>query len=1706
MTQPVQLEEILSLTSLGINTESISFSTVTMESDKYLCVREVSGGSQKQVAIIDIQDPSNIIRRPITADSVLMNPVTKVMALKAGVQLQLFDIGKKSKVKSYIMEEEVLFWKWLSQKTLGLVTSHSIYHWDCTDATSEPVKMYDRHATLMNAQIINYRADEDEKWLVLIGLQQEGDRVVGRMQLYSVERRVSQAIEGHAAAFCKFQINSKDPGTKLFVFATKTSNASKFHVIEIGQDKKPSDAPRFSKCVTDIYYPPEAAEKDFPVALQVSSTYSFAYLVTRLGYVQIYDLESGRCLYMNRITESTIFLTAVHTNTGGFIGLNRRGQLLGFSVEPNNFVPYILESLGDVQLAIKVASRNKLPGAEDLYERYFDQLFNAGNYKEAAKVAAESPGGILRTPETIAKFKSVPAAQGQPSALLLYFQALLERGALNRFESAELGGQVVQFGRTQLLERWMNEDKITCSEELGDVVRSSDPKLALQIYLKAEAHGKVIEAFLENGAYDKILTYAKRVGLSVEPMELIQTAVNYSPKSALDLAEYFLRQFQEGTGKPLDHSAIAEMFYSRGLIQEGTTYLLDALKDDRPEDGELQTRLLEVNLLSAPPVADAIMAQNIFHHYDRKKIANLCERQGLFQRALENYSDLDDIKRVMANTHALSPEFLIGYFSNLSPEDSLECLKELLRVNPRGNSQLCAQIASNYADQLGPQRVISLFEERGLTEGVFYFLGGIVNYSEDPDVHFKYIETAIKLGQFHEAERVTRESNFYDPEKVKDFLMEVRPKDPRPLINVCDRFGYIPELIRYMVKNNQLKFIQGYVQRVNPAKTPQVIGALLDLDVEEYFIKDLLQSVKNLVPVDELVDEVERRGRLKILLQFLEAKVADGSTESSVHSALAKVYVDCNINPEHFLETNSYYDPLVVGPYCEKRDPYFAYIAYRKGQCDDELLSVTNRNGLFKEQARYVVEREDPDLWARVLSPDNEHRRQLIDQAVNTALPEQKNPERISVAVKAFMTADLPHELIELLEKLVLRGSGSFANNRNLQNLLILTAIKSDTSRVMDYVRKLDNFDGMDIAPVAIDAGLYEEAFEIYCKLKQPEAAVDVLLEHIEDLNRATEFAEKVNSPMVWSKLGIARLEHGDIVGGVDALMRAKDPAPYQKVVEAARATDGDKSAFEAVIKFLNMARTKVKDLVYVDTELVYAFCVCDRLNELEEFIAGANSANLEEVGDRCFDEQRFNAAKILFTKIGNFAKLAPVLVCIGDYAGAVEAAKKADRLKTWKLVCYACLEAEELHHAQVCGLHIIVEPEELDELLQFYQNLGYFEAAIELLEAGVSLERAHTGIFTELGILYSKYREESLMDHLKMWWQRCSIPRLIRATEASSQWPELCFLYVRYDELDNAANIMMNHSPSCWSHSGFTEVISKVSNMEILYRSVEFYLDEHPNLLNELLSLISVKIDAGRVVYIVRRAGEQEMGPLGYLPLIKPFLMKVQENNIVTVNEALHDIFVDEEDISSLRQSIKKYDNFDQSELARMLEQHELVEMRRIAVDLYCRTGRHEKALELCKKDSLYRDAVSTAADSGNSEMAENLARFFLQNNRPECFSFCLYSCYEIIRADVALELSWQHQATDFTMPYMIQKLHDLTSRLSRLENERAAQLQRKKEKQQAEEAQINEDPSVVLQGLQPTQQTPMLGYGGGPFGNGPSGYPQTGLLSLPPAPGTFQ
>lgn len=81
---------------------------------------------------------------------------------------------------------------------------------------------------------------------------------------------------------------------------------------------------------------------------------------------------------------------------------------------------------------------------------------------------------------------------------------------------------------------------------------------------------------------------------------------------------------------------------------------------------------------------------------------------------------------------------------------------------------------------------------------------------------------------------------------------------------------------------------------------------------------------------------------LKLLLPWLEARIHEGCEEPATHNALAKIYIDSNNNPERFLRENPYYDSRVVGKYCEKRDPHLACVAYERGQCDQELINVSD--------------------------------------------------------------------------------------------------------------------------------------------------------------------------------------------------------------------------------------------------------------------------------------------------------------------------------------------------------------------------------------------------------------------------------------------------------------------------------------------------------------------------------------------------------------------------------------------------------------------------------------------------------------------------------------------------------------------------------------------------------------------------------------------
>ena len=122
---------------------------------------------------------------------------------------------------------------------------------------------------------------------------------------------------------------------------------------------------------------------------------------------------------------------------------------------------------------------------------------------------------------------------------------------------------------------------------------------------------------------------------------------------------------------------------------------------------------------------------------------------------------------------------------------------------------------------------------------------------------------------------------------------------------------------------------------------------------------------------------------------------------------------------------------------------------------------------------------------------------------------------------------------------------------------------------------------------------------------------------------------------------------------------------------------------------------------------------------------------------------------------------------------------------------------------------------------------------------------------------------------------------------------------------------------------------------------------------------------------------------------------------------------------------------------LARRLEAHELLEFRRLAVVLYNKNRKWEESISLSKRDKLFQDAILTAAESNEEEVAEEVLTYFVDIGSKECFAATLFLCYNLLRADVVDELSWTNGLNDFSYPYKLQAARDQHSSVSKLKAE---------------------------------------------------------------------
>jgi clathrin heavy chain len=289
-TTPVSSRNLLQLPQLGIGADSIKFKNVTLQSSKYVCIREEG---QNSVAIIDTGS-KNVMKLPVAVDSAIMNPISKVIALRAQNNLQIYNLEMKTKMKQTTVSSPVVFWKWMDPKTIAIVTEQAVFHWSM-DGDQQPQKVFERTPYNGQVQIINYRASADNKWLLLGGIAAANGGVTGVLQVYSVDAKASQPpMDAHAACFANITVDGRSAPSTLFCFTKTTPEGPRLNIIEVGVPK----AQAFTQSATMRFQ-----AGDFPVGMLPDNKHGILFVVSKMGYLFMFEIQ-----------------WQVHFRTAGFTG------------------------------------------------------------------------------------------------------------------------------------------------------------------------------------------------------------------------------------------------------------------------------------------------------------------------------------------------------------------------------------------------------------------------------------------------------------------------------------------------------------------------------------------------------------------------------------------------------------------------------------------------------------------------------------------------------------------------------------------------------------------------------------------------------------------------------------------------------------------------------------------------------------------------------------------------------------------------------------------------------------------------------------------------------------------------------------------------------------------------------------------------------------------------------------------------------------------------------------------------------------------------------------------------------------------------------------------------------------------------------------------------------------------------------------------
>ncbi|XP_060043614.1 clathrin heavy chain linker domain-containing protein 1 isoform X2 [Erinaceus europaeus] len=279
----------------------------------------------------------------------------------------------------------------------------------------------------------------------------------------------------------------------------------------------------------------------------------------------------------------------------------------------------------------------------DYIER-INELISHGDYEKAAYFAANSPKGILRNTGTMNKFKDVGKIRGKPFPLLLFFEAVFSTShAFKHPIDAELTLEGIKCGlsekRLDLVIHWVTQQKLTLSEEVGDVICDYGER---DTYNNAKCQALAQNIYSECGSNKKVLLCLCKQGQIHGAMEYIQQFKDITSDDLMQLiklcpqSELIQCLTKEWNGKPPSLSFGLAILYLFSIDMKNVGMKL----------------LQEVNKEGKSAV-EYIMANDPFCSLEGwQKMANICLQNGFDKLS----HDIISILRSQAGVTEISEE------------------------------------------------------------------------------------------------------------------------------------------------------------------------------------------------------------------------------------------------------------------------------------------------------------------------------------------------------------------------------------------------------------------------------------------------------------------------------------------------------------------------------------------------------------------------------------------------------------------------------------------------------------------------------------------------------------------------------------------------------------------------------------------------------------------------------------------------------------------------------------------------------------------------------------------------------------------------------------------------------------------------------------------------------------------------------------------